>query len=102
MGTRANIVIKDSVSEKIFYRHYDGYPKVVNVDLDKILTFISTGNIKNTVDNISNILLFVGFEILKYGSKYGHYEPTTEIHGDISYLYILDIEKQTISCKKQY
>ena len=30
--------------------------------------------------------------------KVGAYEPTTSIHGDIEYLYIIDVEKKTLKC----
>ena len=34
------------------------------------------------------------------GWKVGAYEPTTELHGDVEYIYIIDLDKMELSCRK--
>jgi hypothetical protein len=36
------------------------------------------------------------------GWKVGAYEPTTGIHGDIDYLYEIDLENKTLSCWEHF
>ena len=43
-------------------------------------------------------------EYKKYNKdwKVGAYEPTTGIHGDIEYLYTIDLTKRVLTCKDVY
>lgn len=34
------------------------------------------------------------------GWKVGAYEPTTCMHGDVEYIYIIDLQKNTLSCRQ--
>ena len=123
MSTRANIIIKDSYCKLIFYRHSDGYPEGILPSLEKLIDWIKKGLIRNNVSQGAGWLVLLGameYKTLKpesfkcderteYGSnldyeikgeptgwKVGAFEPTTEVHGDIKYLYIVDFEKLTI------
>lgn len=34
------------------------------------------------------------------GWKVGAYEPTDGLHGDVEYIYIIDLDKRTLSCRR--
>lgn len=114
MSTRANIVVKSGREKLIFYRHSDGYPEGTMPLLEKFLKEIKLGNIRDNVSQASGWLIEFGRqEMLEqesefkklypnyagYGWKVGFIEPTTCIHGDIEYLYTIDLEKKTIKVK---
>ena len=94
MSTRANIIISQTFGNKkdnktvyiILYSHYDGYPSGVGSDLkNKLLKFARCKNnfglndVKDYIQNNS-----VNFE----------YEITNSIHGDIEYLYLINIDNK--------
>jgi hypothetical protein len=121
MSTRANIIIKDgSGRQLIFYRHSDGYPEGALPTLKKFMSWVKDEKIRDNVDQAAGWLILIGAEeygeIYEGGGKYkpkktltepdpnnefsgwncGAYEPTTCIHGDIEYLYTLDLDEKTI------
>lgn len=122
MSTRANIIIKDSDEKLFFYRHSDGYPSGTLPTLNLFLDWVRTGEIRDNVGQAAGWLIMLGaieyntiptFEltgepddtyryakissIAKPGNwKVGAYEPTTGIHEDIEYLYVLDLDKKSI------
>ena len=102
MSTRANILIKDSFGDELqFYRHSDGYPEGTMPTLEKFLDLIKSGKIRNNVNQAAGWLIVIGHEEYKQTRKQwpssawkvGAYEPTTGEHGDIDYLYTIDLEK---------
>jgi len=122
MSTRANIIIKDEYEELIFYRHSDGYPEGTMPTLKKFLNLVKSGKIRDDASQAAGWLIIIGHEeYLKdfrgetkpFGTKLfnsendrlsdwkvGAYEPTSQIHGDIEYLYTVDLEKKEITYKK--
>lgn len=123
MSTRANIVIKDSYNLLWFYRHSDGYPEGAMPTLQVFINWIRQHKIRDNVSQGSGWLILIGaaeyasmpiFELAannsfgRYGDistikppadwKTGAYEPTTGVHGDIEFLYIIDLEKAEITC----
>lgn len=121
MSTRCNIIIKDGFGDKLtFYRHSDGYPRGALPTLRKFMQWVKEGKIRDNVGQASGWLILIGAE--EYGLEYigggerrqktsltepsavnefsrwqcGSYEPTTDIHGDIEYLYTLDLKKKNI------
>lgn len=110
MSTRANIIIKDDYDKLIFYRHSDGYPEGVAPTLNEFIQLVRDGKIRNNVSQAAGWLIALGQEeyetSLKNISsadsnslsnwKVGAYEPTTEIHGDIQYLYEIDLKHKTL------
>lgn len=118
MSTRANIIIKDKYDELIFYRHNDGYPEGTLPTLRKFLKYVKNGLIRDNICQASGWLILIGaednntyldgFEIKKKPTvtkpmkldsmswKCGAYEPTTQIHMDIEYLYVIDLEQKKI------
>jgi len=107
MSTRCNVVIKDdSGDELIFYRHSDGYPEGVKESLNTFLNMVKQGLIRDNVMQAAGHLILIGHEeyngrlnSTSMGWKVGAYEPTTQIHGDIEYLYTIDLDKKTITTK---
>lgn len=124
MSTRANIIIKDSFGDKLFfYRHSDGYPDGTMPTLNIFLDWVKSGKIRDNTSQSAGHLILLG--AIEYGTipafeksaplyegakekgkldtltapsnwKVGAYEPTVGIHGDIEYLYVIDLEKKTI------
>ena len=111
MSTRANIIIKDNNSKLFFYRHSDGYPEGTMPTLEKFLNLVKEKRIRSNVNQASGWLILIGAE--EYGKslkslrenpadinminwEVGAYEPTTGIHGDIDYLYIIDLGNLSI------
>lgn len=127
MSTRANIVIKDSSDKLFFYRHSDGYPEGAMPTLSIFMKWLTDKKIRNNVSQVAGWLVVIGameyatipaFKVTERTPfkgytvkdtdlssinppadwKCGAYEPTTGIHGDIEYLYVIDVEKKEISC----
>jgi hypothetical protein len=114
MSTRANIVIKDKGEKLYFYRHSDGYPSGTMPTLEIFSRWIKEGKIRKDISQGSGWLIVLGaleYETVKIPKrvedtedpqdwKVGAYEPTTELHGDIEYLYTIDINTGDIDIKK--
>jgi len=126
MSTRCNVRIKDNYETLWFYRHSDGYPSVTVPSLWKILTWLHEARIRNNPEQAAGWLILIGadeyrdcgkFEkngnrlpkenVLEPGSpdeisgwKCGAYEPCTGVHGDIEYLYEIDLDAQKLRCFK--
>jgi hypothetical protein len=114
MSTRANIVIKDKGEKLYFYRHSDGYPSGTMPTLEIFSRWIKEGKIRKNISQGSGWLIVLGaleYETVKIPKrvedtedpqdwKVGAYEPTTELHGDIQYLYTIDINTGDIDIKK--
>ena len=85
MSTRCNIVIKDDKNyDPIYvYHHCDGYPEGVGAELKYIIENMYTEAFINRT-SIANLLC-------DYPSHYGPYEMSNDIHGDIDYLYVLEV-----------
>lgn len=111
MSTRANIIIKDGDDKLIFYRHSDGYPEGVAATLNEFIQLVRDGKIRSNVSQAAGWLIALGQEEYEtslknirsadpssYSNwKMGAYEPTTEIHGDIQFLYEIDLEQKTLN-----
>lgn len=114
MSTRSNVIVKDSNSKQLFYRHSDGYPSCTGVDLAAFVQGYLDGSMRDNVGQSAGWLILRGhFEdkgALKMsptpdkedhfsGWKVGAYEPADEIAGDIEYLYIIDLDKKQLTVK---
>jgi len=126
MSTRANIVIKDKHDSLWFYRHSDGYPDGTMPTLEKFLEWVKSGKIRDNVSQAAGWLILIGAKeyntnfdtelrkeieipaekLLEPGEngitgwKCGAYEPTTGQHGDIQFLYTVDLDKLEITVKE--
>lgn len=113
MSTRCNVIIRDKYGELIFYRHSDGYPQGVAKTLGEFIDLVRNNKIRNNVGQASGWLILLGYEEYQeyndlermrkntqgtgiHGWKVGAYEPSTCIHGDIEYLYEIDLDKKTL------
>lgn len=104
MSTRANIIIKDDQDELIFYRHSDGYPEGAMPTLLQFMSLVKAGNIRDNVGQAAGWLVILGSKEGGYQGdpaqgmswKVGAIEPTTNLHGDIEYLYVVDLVKKTV------
>lgn len=107
-----------------FYRHSDGYPEGVLPTLNKFTDWIRDGKIRGNLSQCAGWLIVIGaieyasipehtvvhgeygdsveMETLKDPNswKLGAYEITTGIHGDIEYLYEVDLTKQELRIKE--
>ena len=110
MSTRANIVVKSDRDKLIFYRHSDGYPEGTMPLLVEFMEKVKSGEIRDNVSQSAGWLIELGRrEMMEcfsdkipqyYKWKVGFIEPTTCIHGDIEYLYTIDLDKKTIKLKQ--
>lgn len=91
MSTRCNIKIIDKDCEVILYHHHDGYPAGVGADLfDKFNAKLKDKNCYLSAEDIANSLI--------KDPKDDEYEWTSDIHGDIEYLYEIDLVKRELRC----
>jgi len=120
MSTRANIKLTDNYDDVLwFYRHSDGYPSSTLPSLQIFVGWLNDGSIRGNVGQGGGWLIMAGareygtvrnYEAGKVtetekiditipieGWKVGAYEPTTDQHGDIEYLYTIDMDKKTIT-----
>jgi len=111
-----------------FYRHSDGYPEGTMPLLVTFINAMREGKIRNNVGQSAGWLIMLGaveynsipkFELEPHavgrraygdvtttkfseedfsGWKVGAIEPTTGIHGDIEYKYVIDVKTMDITC----
>ncbi len=123
MSTRCQIVVKDNSSwgsDILFYRHSDGYPEGAMPTLQKFMDWVRRGIVRDNAEQSAGWLILIGAK--EYSTNYidgkdvpkeklfepnddssdgwkcGAYEPAGCRHGDIEYLYILNVEVKTIAC----
>lgn len=114
MSTRASILITDGDSTLHFYRHSDGYPECCGKDLKEFIEGYKCQVMRNSVSQSAGWLIVRGHKeyladgvnftgkptLERYsGWKVGAYEPTDEIHGDVEYIYIIDLKKFTLTTR---
>ena len=90
MSTRSNTIVKNmKTDEKVYlYRHCDGYLEGAGFDvLDALNKFVTLGK-ENTIQNIA--------EFIKEKCD-GTYEDTDSIHGDIDYLYVIEVDGEDVT-----
>lgn len=95
MSTRCEIHIegkkyRGKVPVVKLYHHFDGYPSGVGCDLMEHVYPILQSSNKVTPQGLAN-------ELIKAEWDDG-YEDAGGIHGDIEYLYLINIPKKTIKC----
>lgn len=122
---------KDQTSKLFFYRHSDGYPEGTMPTLNIFLKWLKESKIRTDVQQGSGWLILLGaieyntipeYKTVKekgYGGseyeytdlstiaapkdwKVGAYEPTTGIHGDIEYLYVIDLGLKEVKCYQDW
>jgi len=127
MSTHTNVILKEGDEKLFFYRHSDGYPEGTMPSLNIFMDWLKSGDIRDNTNQCAGWLVIIGAieynSLPKYKTtsrkgydgeieedsdistietpkdwKVGAYEPTTGIHGDIEYLYVIDLDKKTIDC----
>jgi hypothetical protein len=121
MSTRCNVILTDEVNDPtkeqlldackgtlkgflVLYHHSDGYPSNIMPMLKKFVSWIGTRIRDNASQSIGWLILMekeggdepIGDDINVYGWKASQFEPTTCIHEDIEYLYVVNMVKKTI------
>lgn len=115
MSTRANIVIKNksndgksltSVKYVQVYHHCDGYPKGVGEEIRELLhkRFVEEQNKDISVDSLYKMLIETNTD--EMCPEYRLDTATNDIwkvrlHGDIEYLYVIDIDEESVFCYHQ-
>ena len=118
MSTRAQVIIKDEFGDELrFYRHSDGYPEGIMPSLEKFLSWVKEGKIRDNVEQSAGWLILIGAE--EYRERYddtlkesvtqpeddrvsgwmcGAFEPCAcrSLHGDIEHLYEIDLNEKSI------
>jgi len=107
MSTRCNIVVRDGDKELWFYRHHDGYPESVLPDLEPLMERLREGSLRDNVGQFSGWLIITGRRghgrVGSYDDwKVGDYEPTTGLHGDVAYVYEIDLRSRELTAKACY
>jgi hypothetical protein len=131
MSTRANILLTDNDGDKLwFYQHSDGYPEGIMPDLEKFVKGLKSGAIRNNLSQAAGWLILFGAKRMAedtkdsdyakntsdeiraepddtdglYGWKAGFIEPTLGMHGDINYLYVINLDSvdKTIHIVEDY
>ena len=114
MSTRAIVIIKDESSEMILYRHSDGYPKGTGAELVRFIQGYHSGAMRDNVGQSAGWLIIQGHaEYLDgkpftgkadasdrgYGWKAGSFEPCGQFGMGEEYVYVIDLDRKTLSCR---
>lgn len=120
------MVVKDNYGELWFYRHSDGYPSCTGESLKRFLRWLIDGKIRDNAEQASGWLILMGAEEYSTNHEYvngkwqdvpkvaiteptgspsmswkcGAYEPSLGEHGDIEYLYVIDLKAKEIRCSR--
>lgn len=123
MSARCNVILTETYSYKdgngkqltktsklFFYRHSDGHPKGTIPTLKRFIQIMKNGYFENNLSNGADWLIHFGkddngpifpMSYEKFGIyKHGVYEPTTEIHGHIDFLYEIDMGTAELVIKR--
>ena len=88
MSTRCNIIVKAKGKKITLYHHWDGYLEGVGQDL--------VNKLKDAfIDDYFCSWTHIVNKLVKDKEDTG-YEITSGLHGDIEYLYTIDVDKKTI------
>lgn len=116
MSTRANVLVKDKYNEQWFYRHADGYPACTAESMKLFIQWLVDGKVRDNVSQGSPWLIVLGNQEYAddntgggkeptggmFGWKVGAYELTDNQHGDIEYLYTIDMNEKTVTIEQVY
>lgn len=88
MSTRCNILVQDNTGSYQLYHHCDGYPEGVGEELKDYL---------NTEEFSLEAHEFA-LELESWDSSYEYEGKDATLHGDIDYLYKINLEDGTLTC----
>ena len=95
MSTRCNVIIKNATERVQMYHHHDGYPDGVGQDLEEYFKELEKEEVAHTPAAIADYLCADERQ-----DEYEREAETTHLHGDIEYLYVIDLDDDTINCRK--
>lgn len=96
MSTRASIIFIDEYANVVYvYRGHDGFPEIVEPDIDRVLSIASGRWSCSEVSLLVTLFLAVTYSGWQK-QRLPDYELTTSIHGDEEYFYTVrwDTAKQ--------
>ena len=104
MSTRANAVIKKTekngyVSYAHLYHHHDGYCSGVGKDLSEYMAEIGVMPDEEKKKVLEDPVSLAKW--LSHDDRHDEYEyegTSVNLHGDIEYLYVIDLTNKTITC----
>lgn len=104
MSTRANVVIKKTaengnVSYAQLYHHHDGYCSGVGKDLSEYMAEIDVMPDEEKKKVLKNPVSLAKW--LSHDDRNDEYEyegTSVNLHGDIEYLYVIDLTDKSITC----
>ena len=104
MSTRANVVIKKTekngdVSYAQLYHHHVGYCSGVGKDLSEYMAEIDVMPDEEKKNVLKDPVSLAKW--LSHDDRYDEYEyegTSVNLHGDIEYLYVIDLTNKTITC----
>jgi hypothetical protein len=112
MSTRANVFLFNEWGDEAglwFYRHCDGYPEGLLPSLKIFCDWVQEGKIRDNPSQSGGWLILIGASEYETdfepsgdafsGWKCGAYEPTFGEHGDIEFLYRVDLENKVITIR---
>lgn len=115
MSTRANVLIKDEFTTLYFYRHSDGYLKATGESLKEFVKGYGKGMRLDAMQSAGWLIIHGAAEYNDGGVralpnpkdgfggwKVGAYEPTGSLHSDVEYIYIVDLEAKTLTCRTPF
>ena len=94
MATRSNIVIRDEFGDIILYHHYDGYPETVGARVKQTFSDKLANGFASAERIAKELVCLTKVEEDGYTWDF---VPTTSIHADIQYLYLIDCESETFT-----
>lgn len=97
MATRCNVIVENNSGYRIFmYRHCDGYPESVAPALAPILSELRTDKDREKmgVSYVAEKIEDIEETYFIMGNQKSHkpFQYTTDIHGDIEWLYTLNVD----------
>lgn len=104
MSTRANVVIKKSddngaVNYAQLYHHHDGYCSGLGNDLSEYMAEIETMPDEEKKNILKTpVSLAEWFADDKRFDEFEYEGTDVNLHGDIEYLYVIDLTTETITC----
>lgn len=99
MSTRSNIIIKEGDNTWLYYHHMDGYPEVVGKMLC-LARLLTAYNIDYNADAKQIASAFLDYlKVVDPKFRYEGKGLPVYLHGDIEYLYTVEISKDSIDIK---
>jgi len=93
MSTRTNIVVKDGCKDRkpvYLYRHWDGYPESMFPMFGAIWEAIDKPDWQHgRQEKAAGVIIQHG----NNHEKYPALEPTTQLHGDVGWVYVVSVDE---------